>query len=182
MSHRTLFVALATVIAGALLAGCGSGGSAPGLTVQPAHIFGLSRFKPSGTVRPGRRTVVSFRIHTPSGGTLTQYKKCCDPHAGVDLIIVRSDDSHVQYIDADAEPDGSVSVPVTFPAPGRYRIVVDAYPKVTGPSTPFNFQLFRWVTVRGKYREVDLARRAVVRALSQAARGTPQLQSNKKIA
>ena len=31
-------------------------------------------------------------------------------------------------------------------------------------------------------RLVDLARRAIVRALSQAARGTPQSQSNKKIA
>ena len=30
--------------------------------------------------------------------------------------------------------------------------------------------------------KIDLARRAIVRALSQAARGTPQVQSNKKIA
>src|SRR5262249_59608326 len=30
--------------------------------------------------------------------------------------------------------------------------------------------------------KIDLARRAIVRALSQAARGTPQSQSNKKIA
>ena len=30
--------------------------------------------------------------------------------------------------------------------------------------------------------KIDLARRTIVRALSQAARGTPQLQSNKKIA
>jgi xanthine dehydrogenase YagS FAD-binding subunit len=30
--------------------------------------------------------------------------------------------------------------------------------------------------------KIDLARRTVVRALSQAARGTPQSQSNKKIA
>ena len=44
-----------------------------------------------------------------------------------------------------------MSVPVTFPTSGRYRIVVDAYPKVAGPSTPFNFQLFKWVTVGGKY-------------------------------
>jgi hypothetical protein len=44
-----------------------------------------------------------------------------------------------------------VSVPLVFPTPGRYRIVVDAYPKVTGPTTPLNFQLFKWVTVHGKY-------------------------------
>ena len=30
--------------------------------------------------------------------------------------------------------------------------------------------------------KIDLARRAIVRALSQAARGTPQSQSSKKIA
>ena len=30
--------------------------------------------------------------------------------------------------------------------------------------------------------KIDLARRTIVRALTQAARGTPQLQSNKKIA
>ena len=30
--------------------------------------------------------------------------------------------------------------------------------------------------------KIDLARRAIVRALTQAARGTPQSQSNKKIA
>ena len=30
--------------------------------------------------------------------------------------------------------------------------------------------------------KIDLARRAIIRALSQAARGTPQSQSNKKIA
>ncbi len=101
---------------------------------------------------PGRRTVVSFKIRTPAGTPLTAYKECCDPHAGVDLIVVRSDDSHVQYIDAEAEPDGEVHVPVVFPTPGRYRIVVDAYPKATGPNMPLNFQLFRWVTVRGKYR------------------------------
>lgn len=155
MPHRPLIV-LATLAATGLLAGCGSGGASTGLTVQPARTFGLAGFKPSGPVRPGRRTVVSFAIRTPSGKPLTQYKQCCDPHAGVDLIIVRSDDSHVQYVDADAAPDGRVSVPVVFPTPGRYRIVVDAYPKVTSPTTPFNFQLFKWVTVQGKYRPQPL--------------------------
>ncbi|HLX33459.1 MAG TPA: hypothetical protein VKR79_11965 [Gaiellaceae bacterium] len=149
--RRSLFAALALAAVG-VLAGCGSGGGVTAPTVQPARTFGLEGFEPSGPVSPGRPTVVSFTIRTPSGKPLTQYKTCCDPHAGVDVLVVRSDDSHVQYIDADAEPDGRVSVPVVFPAPGRYRIVVDAYPKVTGPDTPFNFQLFTWVTVRGAYR------------------------------
>jgi xanthine dehydrogenase YagS FAD-binding subunit len=34
----------------------------------------------------------------------------------------------------------------------------------------------------GNSFKIDLGRRALVRALSQAARGTPQSQSNKKIA
>jgi hypothetical protein len=155
MPHPRPLIALLT-IAAALLAGCGSGGSSTDLTVLPARTFALAGFQPSGSIQPGRRTVVSFTIRTPSGKPLTHYKKCCDPHAGVDLLVVRSDDSHVQYIDADAEPDGRVSVPVVFPTPGRYRIVVDAYPQVTGPATPFNFQLFKWVIVRGKYRPQPL--------------------------
>jgi hypothetical protein len=83
---------------------------------------------------------------------LTAFKQCCEPHAGVDLIIVRSDDSHVQYDDSDIAPDGRITQPVTFPAPGRYRIVVDAYPKQSGVNAPFNVQLVHWLTVRGNYR------------------------------
>ena len=152
--HRALIPLLA--LAAALLAGCGSGGSSTGPTIQPARTFALAGFQPSGAIQPGKRTLVSFTIRTPSGKPLTRYKTCCDPHAGVDLLVVRSDDSHVQYIDADAEPDGRVSVPVVFPTPGRYRVVVDAYPRVSGPTTPFNFQLFKWVTVRGRYRPQPL--------------------------
>ncbi len=155
MRHRPL-IALVTVAVIVLIAGCGSSGGVTVPTVLPARTFGLAGFKPAGPVLPGRRTVVSFTIRTPSGKPLTEYKECCDPHAGVDLIVVRSDDSHVQYIDADADADGRVSVPVVFPTPGRYRIVVDAYPQVTGPDTPFNFQLFTWVTVRGHYRSQPL--------------------------
>jgi hypothetical protein len=156
MPHHRPLIALLTLIAVAMLAGCGSGGPSTGPAVLPAHTFGLTGFEPAGPALPGRRTVVSFTIHTPSGKPLTQYKRCCDPHAGVDLIIVRSDDSHIQYVDADAEPDGQVSVPVVFPTPGRYRIIVDAYPRVTSATTPFNFQLFKWVTVRGSYRPQPL--------------------------
>jgi hypothetical protein len=180
MPHHRPLLALASLVAVALLAGCGSGGQSTGPTILPAHIFALTGFKPAAPVASGRRTVVSFAIRTPSGKTLTAYKKCCDPHAGVDLIIVRSDDSHVQYIDADAEADGRVSVPVTFPTPGRYRIVVDAYPKVSGPTTPFNFQLFKWVTVRGKYHPKPLApyRSAeVVDGYRFAVEGHPHLKA-----
>ena len=161
MPHHRPLIAVASVAAVAVLAGCGSGGGAAsttGPTVLPARTFGLSGFKPTGRIVAGRRTTVSFSIRQPSGKPLTQYKRCCEPHDGVDLVIVRSDDSHIQYDDADAGPDGDVSEPVVFPTPGRYRITIDAYPKVTGPTTPFNFQLFKWVTVKGRYRPQSLPR------------------------
>ena len=148
---------LAGLVAATALAGCGSSSSvvnAP--TVAPARIFSLSGFKPATPIVPGRPTTISFTIQTPSGKPLTAYKTCCEPHAGVDLIIVRSDDSHVQYLDSDIAANGRVSQPVVFPAPGRYRIVVDAYPKQTSPTSPLNFQLFTWVTVRGTYRPQPL--------------------------
>jgi hypothetical protein len=136
-----------------LAAGCGgSGGS--GVTapaVAPAKTYSLARFQPAVPVAAGRPTTISFTIQQPSGKPLTAYRTCCDPHKGVDLIIVRSDDSHVQYDDSDIGAGGRVTQPVVFPTPGRYRIIVDAYPKQTGPTSPRNFQLFTWVTVTGAY-------------------------------
>ena len=146
-------VALAALTSAAVVVGCGSstGGAVSVPTVAPARVFALAGFRPSGPVIAGRSTTVSFTIQTPSSGPLTDYKKCCEPHAGVDLIIVRSDDSDVQYLDTDIAANGKITQPVVFPAPGRYRIVVDAYPKQTSPQAAFNFQLFTWVTVRGAY-------------------------------
>jgi hypothetical protein len=150
--------ALVALLAVAILAGCGSGshGGLTTPTVAPARTFTLGDFKPSTPIIAGRTTLISFTIRTPSGAPLTAYKSCCEPHAGVDLIIVRSDDSHVQYDDTDSGPNGRITQPVVFPAPGRYRIVVDAYPKQSGPNSPFNFQLFKWVTVRGAYHPQPL--------------------------
>src|SRR6202035_967292 len=93
-----------------VVAGCGSSG--PGVTVPtvaPARTYSLQSFLPAGPVLPGRPTTVSFSIQQPSGRTLTAYRKCCDPHAGIDLIIVRSDDSHVQYDDSDISASGRVT-------------------------------------------------------------------------
>ena len=96
--------------------------------------------------------MLSFTITQPSGKPLTDYRKCCEPHAGVDLIIVRSDDSHVQYDDSDIAADGKITQPVVFPAPGRYRIVVSAFLPIANPQTQNNFQLFTTVTARGHYK------------------------------
>jgi hypothetical protein len=147
---RAVLVALAAVA----LAGCGSSaaGSVTAPVVAPARIFTLAGFRPAGPVPAGRATLLSFTIKQPSGNPLTTYKKCCEPHAGVDLIIVRSDDSHALYEDSDIAADGRITQPVVFPAPGRYRVVVDAYPIRTSPEAPISFQLFTWVTVRGRHR------------------------------
>src|SRR5579875_3690510 len=142
------------LIALAGLSACGGSGagtlSVP--KVAPASTYSLQHFQPATPVVAGRPSVVSFTIQQPSGKPLTAYRPCCEPHDGVDLIIVRSDDSHVQYDDSDIAADGTVSQPVIFPTPGRYRVIIDAYPAHTAPTQPINFQLFTWVTVSGTAR------------------------------
>lgn len=137
----------------AALSACGGSGS-PAVsvpTVAPARTYSLQNFQPAAPVLPGHETTLSFTIQQPSGKPLTAYRPCCAPHDGVDLVIVRSDDSHVQYDDSDIAPGGRVSQPVVFPTPGRYRVIIDAYPAHTSPDQPINFQLFTWVDVKGAY-------------------------------
>jgi hypothetical protein len=153
---RRVPLVLAVLAAAAALAGCGSGSGVNTPTVTPAKVYSLAGFEPAKPVAAGVRTTISFTIRQPSGRTLTAYKKCCAPHDGVDLIIVRSDDSHVQYDDSDISPSGRVTQPVVFPVPGRYRIVVDTYPQQKSATSPFNFQLFTWVTVKGPYHAQPL--------------------------
>lgn len=123
---------------------------------------------------------MSFSIRQPSGQALTRYRRCCEPHAGVDLIIVRDDDSHVQYDDSDIAPDGKITQPVTFPAPGRYRVIVNAYLPVSGASLQNNFQLFTTVTVRGAYRTEPIpafSPTEVVNGYRFQVQGTPHLRA-----
>jgi hypothetical protein len=152
VSRRRSRAIVGLLLAAVGLAACGGSGS--GLTVPtvaPARTYSLQGFQPASPVTPGRPTTISFSIQQPSGQTLTAYRTCCEPHQGVDLIIVRSDDSHIQYDDSDIDPAGHVSQPVVFPSPGRYRVIIDAYPAHTSPNQPINFQLFTWVTVEGAY-------------------------------
>jgi len=154
---RLVFAVALTVATMIAAAGCGSSGSsitAPRIT--PAKTYQLAGFQPAGPVGAGHPTTVSFTIREPSGEPLTTYRTCCEPHDGVDLIIVRSDDSHIQYDDSDIAANGTVTQPVTFPAPGSYRVVIDAYPKHTGPDAPINFQLFTHITVKGHYHPQPL--------------------------
>ena len=50
---------------------------------------------------------------------------------------------------------GEFTPVVTFPTPGRYRVVVDVYPQLSGPLR--NFQLFRWITVPGPVSRAPLS-------------------------
>ncbi len=149
-----LACATATLVIGVALAGCGS--SSSGVVgvpkVAPARTYSLAGFQPSTPVTPGHPTLLSFKIKQPSGKPLRDYRKCCEPHAGVDLVIVRDDDSHLQYDDSDIAPDGHITQPVVFPTPGRYRIIVSAFLPVTNPEAQNNFQLFTHVTARGAYK------------------------------
>jgi hypothetical protein len=146
----------AAVAAASLLAGCGGSGSAtPTLPAIPAaRTFHLASFEPAGVVRAGRPTTVAFRIDQPSGAPLTDYKRGAGPHTGVHLIIVRDDLGAIVHRHPPIGAGGRLAQAITFPTPGRYRMVVDAYPNTTGPQR--NFQLFRWITVAGKHKSQPL--------------------------
>ena len=137
--------AIAVFVAVAL-AGCGSS-SPPQITVGAARMYELVGFsKQQFTVHKPVR--LSFRIQQPSGATLTRYRTGRGPHTGVHLIIVRSDlGGPIIHKHPQPTASGEFTQEVTFPTPGRYRVVVDAYPALSGPLR--NFQLTRWVDVPG---------------------------------
>jgi hypothetical protein len=141
---------LAFAAATLLTAGCGSGSSSSAIAVQQAHTYHLTGFSPATDIKAGKRTLISFTIVQPDSRPLTRYRHGAGPHNGVDLVIVRNDDSHLLYEDTDIHSGGRITQPVVFPAPGRYRVVIDAYPQPTGPTSPPNFQLFATVAVAGR--------------------------------
>lgn len=140
-------VALATAL---LVSACGSSSSdiaAP--TVPAARTYELAGFRPAAPVRAGKPTTVAFTIRQPDGEPLVSFRRGPGPHTGVHLIIVRDDLSTIIHRHPPISPDGRIAERVIFPAPGKYRIVVDAYPRST---TQPNFQLFRTLTVAGRYK------------------------------
>ncbi len=151
---------LAALLVAALmlaLTGCGSSSSNGGVTVPqvaPARVFTLARFAPTGTLKPGHPTTMSFSVQLPSGKTLTTYKTGTGPHTGVHLIIVRDDLGYIIHDHPPIPPDGYLRQRVTFPAPGPYRVLVDIYPNIPGGQP--NFQLFRTVHVAGAYHPKPL--------------------------
>jgi hypothetical protein len=128
------------------LIGCGSSGSNK-VVVGPALTYHLAQFTPV-TFSANRPHRVSFTIDQPSGEPLTSYRTGPGPHTGVHLIMVRSDLAALVHTHPPIGADGKISGEVTLPAPGRYRVIVDAYPNLNGPLR--NFQLSRSITVRGR--------------------------------
>jgi hypothetical protein len=149
------YVALA-VAAASVLGGCGgSSSSTPSIpTIQAARIFRLAGFQPAGTVVAGRPVTVVFTIRQPDGKPLTDYRHGAGPHTGVHLIIVRDDLATIIHRHPPVAADGRVRERIAFPEPGRYRVVVDAYPNVSGPQR--NFQLFHTIWVVGAYEPKPL--------------------------
>lgn len=135
--------------------GCGSGeaGTAAGElpAPAPAKTFALAGFQPAGAIAEGAKTDVAFAIQQPSGQALTKYATGDGPHTGVHVMYVRSDLSSIIHRHPPIEPDGTIDDQVTFKQPGRYRVVVDAYPTQTGNLK--NFQLFRWLDVDGAAKD-----------------------------
>jgi hypothetical protein len=138
----------ATLVLLALLPlGCGSSGGSPQITVGAARTFRLVDFAPA-RFTAGKPSRLSFTIEQPSGGPLTSYRTGSGPHTGVHVIVVRSDLGAIIHKHPKPGSDGKVSEELTLPTPGRYRLVVDAYPNLQGPLR--NFQLFRSITVPGR--------------------------------
>ena len=136
-----------------LAAGCGGGSPSGSVTVQPAHTYRLVMHA-SGNPKAGIPTALAFRIEQPDGSDLTAFRRGPGPHTGVHVIFVRRDLAVLVHHHPPIAPDGSFDDTVTFPAPGPYRIVVDVYPRTSGPQT--NFQLFSKLTVAGAYEPQPL--------------------------
>ena len=126
-------------------AACSSGGGK--IDIKPARTYKLSGFQPAAAISPGKPATVAFAIDQPSGSALTAYRTGSGPHTGVHLIIVSDDLSTIIHRHPPMRAGGRFRQQLVFPAPGRYRVIVDAYPLHGGPVP--NFQLFRDVQVRG---------------------------------
>jgi hypothetical protein len=168
--------ALACLVACVLLGGCGSGSSTPKVpSIQAARTFQLADFEPAGKVQPGKPVTVSFAIRQPNGLPLTAYRRGSGPHTGVHLIVVRDDLETMIHRHPPVAADGSLRQSIVLPKPGRYRVVVDAY-----PAGHPNFQLFSTIDAAGPATAQALppfSRTAEVDGFRLTLQGTPQLKA-----
>jgi hypothetical protein len=165
------------VLLAVVLAGCGSSSSPPQITIGAARTYRLAGFSPPhlAAQRPVR---IPFRIDQPSGAPLTKYRTGSGPHTGVHLIIVRSDLGAIIHQHPKPGAGGKFDPVVTFPTPGRYRVVIDVYPQLSGLLR--NFQLFHWITVPGSAPHASLPpfhRTVTVGGYRFAMSGRPHLRS-----
>jgi hypothetical protein len=169
---------LALLVGCCVLAGCGGGGGSAGPqvpTVQAARTYQLSNFQPADAIQPGKPTNVSFTITQPNGQPLTSYRHGGGPHTGVHLIIVSDDLSTIVHRHPPVGADGKLTEQVVLPRPGKYRVVVDAYPQ--GQT---NFQLFKNLTVPGKAQAQPLPpfeATQVVDGMRFTLKGKPHLRA-----
>jgi hypothetical protein len=148
--RRAALAGVALGLAAILAPGCSSSSTPSAPTIEAARTFHLAGFTPTGPVRPGVPFVVAFRIDQPSGAALVDYRRGAGPHTGVHLIVVRKDLSVIIHRHPKIQPDGSIRQPIVLPQPGPYRVLVDAYPNLTGPQR--NFQLFSNLRAAGAYK------------------------------
>ena len=150
-----LLLALSLVAGALTLAACGSSGAPKTPTIQKVLVTQVAGFKPAGPVAAGKPVTVSFRIVEPNAAgtklvTMTRFRRCCGPHTGVHMIIVRDDLGVIIHQHPPVRPNGVFTQQVTFPKPGPYRVVLDVYP-ATGAQP--NFQLINErIRVAGAYR------------------------------
>ncbi len=159
-----------------LLAGCGSSGTSQ-LTIGAARTFRLAGFAPT-RFAVGKPARLSFTIDQPSGKPLTSYRTGGGPHTGVHLIIVRSDLGVLIHKHPPIGANGRISEGITLPTPGKYRVVVDAYPNLQGPLR--NFQLFSVITVPGTVPKKPLGqfhRTALVSGYRFTVKNAPRLKA-----
>jgi hypothetical protein len=171
------FALLALLVLPFAFAACSSSSQVATPTIQPARVFHLAGFEPKGKVEPGRPTTLAFTIDQPSGAPLTAYRRGPGPHTGVHLIVVRDDLSTIIHHHPPVGGDGRVSDRITFPSPGPYRVLVDAYP-ANLPQR--NFQLFENVDVAGAYsprRVPPFAPTATVDGYRITIHGNPALRA-----
>jgi hypothetical protein len=174
MRHLRYAAAAAALIA---IAGCGSGSKSSFPTIGGARTYHLGNFEPSGPIKAGVPAKLAFTIVQPSGNALTRFRTGAGPHTGVHLIMVRSDLGAIIHLHPPVNRDGRIDQRVVFPLPGRYRVVMDAYP-ASGPQP--NFQLFRWITVAGKAASKPLPQFRSVETVNGYRfdmHGTPRLRA-----
>jgi hypothetical protein len=174
----------ALAVAGVMLvaAACGGGDEGSGApqlpAAAPAKAFELADFQPGQATPAGKAADVSFEIKQPSGKALTDYATGSGPHTGVHLLFVRDDLSTIIHRHPPVKADGTIDDKVTFKESGRYRVVVDAYPKATGSLK--NFQLFRWMDVGGQAKTAPLPAFEATQKVGGYTfkmAGTPQLKA-----